>query len=446
MTSSSFGGGDWEVLDLDADPTPGDPDAISSVASGLLNEAQLAQERAQRLQSVADSSGDLAMQGDYAPQFQQVLSGLPGPPGDLADSYQRSAGALSGFADALAGAQGQSSAALERGTQADSMYRAALDEFCSVVPLEFSGTGTWRGLNEATATELAGPMADETENPELLDWAAEIGQYAGSAEDDRQAAVQMALDAAQQRSDAEQQCAQAIQDATPQGLPAGTPGDGGGSGGSGGSGGKGGEVGSGSGESWDSRADSPEVDAFISRAKAAEPEISRNMQDIKQNVPGSDLPGYDKFRLKTEDSLRRKISTDMLDNPNKSTDEVLSDIKDSVRYTLRMPADGYANDTNAAVDLLKAKGYENVSWKPSWESPGYKGINSAWRDPATGQVFEVQFHTADSFSAKMEAHPLYEQWRLPDTPQWLKDQLDQQQMEIFGRVPLPPGLSRIGRP
>jgi hypothetical protein len=225
MTSSSFDGGDWEVLDLDVNPTPGDPDAISSLASGLLNEAQLAQQRAARLQSVADSSSDLAMQGDYAQQFQRVLSSLPGPPGDLADSCQSSATALSAFADALADAQAQSSAALQQGMQADAAYQSALGEFCSVVPLEFSGTGVWRGLNEATATELAGPMADETENPELLDWAAQIGQYAGSAEDDRQAAIRMAVDAAQQRSQAEEQCAQLIQDATPQPLPAGTAGD-----------------------------------------------------------------------------------------------------------------------------------------------------------------------------------------------------------------------------
>jgi hypothetical protein len=117
------------------------------------------------------------------------------------------------FAGELDGIQSQAAEALQQGTDADAAYRSALDDFCSEVPLEFSGTGVWRGLNAATATELAQPMAEETENPELLDWAAEVGQYAGDAEDDRQAAIAAISDLVGDYQDSVGRCSQALQNA-----------------------------------------------------------------------------------------------------------------------------------------------------------------------------------------------------------------------------------------
>ena len=41
----------------------------------------------------------------------------------------------------------------------------------------------------------------------------------------------------------------------------------------------------------------------------------------------------------------------------------------------------------------------------------YKGINSQWIEPDSGQRFEVQFHTRISFEAKQLTHPAYERLR-----------------------------------
>ena len=41
-------------------------------------------------------------------------------------------------------------------------------------------------------------------------------------------------------------------------------------------------------------------------------------------------------------------------------------------------------------------------------SDQYKGINSQWIDPESGQRFEVQFHTRISFEAKQLTHDAYE--------------------------------------
>jgi hypothetical protein len=188
-----------------------------------------------------------------------------------------------------------------------------------------------------------------------------------------------------------------------------------------------------------------EIDSFIGRARDMEPKLTNDMADISESVPGSELAGLE-FRLKTEDSLQRKVATDLLENPNMSTKEVLSQVKDSVRYTMKIPDDGYVDGVNEAVSRLQANEYENVSWKNTWGSDGYQGINSAWRDSTSGQVFEVQFHTPNSFDAKMVTHDLYEQIRLPGTPPDVRDELIQQQSQIFAGIPIPPGLTLLRQP
>lgn len=127
-----------------------------------------------------------------------------------------------------------------------------------------------------------------------------------------------------------------------------------------------------------------EVDSFLNHTRDAEPKLTSDMEAISESVPGSELVGLE-FRLKGEDSLRRKVATDLLENPNMSTKEALSEIKDSVRYTMKIPDDRYVDGVNDAVSELRAKGYENMSWKNTWRSNGYKGINPARHDPASGQ-------------------------------------------------------------
>jgi hypothetical protein len=59
-----------------------------------------------------------------------------------------------------------------------------------------------------------------------------------------------------------------------------------------------------------------------------------------------------------------------------------------------------------------------VDRRNSWANEEYKGINSRWRVPNTGQLFEVQFHTQVSFEAKEETHWAYEKLRDPATTRW----------------------------
>ena len=190
-----------------------------------------------------------------------------------------------------------------------------------------------------------------------------------------------------------------------------------------------------------SSSDSAAVDAFLSRSAGHEPAITNDITDITKQIPGAKNEGLD-FRLKGGDSLKRKVATDMLDD-GKSASQALSGIKDSVRYTVSVDGANYRAGTEQAVQALQAKGYQPVTFKNTWDSPGYKGINSTWRDPATGQTFEVQFHTPQSFDAKMTTHQLYEEQRLPSTDPLRAAELQIQQSEIFSQVPIPAGAGSI---
>lgn len=187
------------------------------------------------------------------------------------------------------------------------------------------------------------------------------------------------------------------------------------------------------------------AERFIERSAANEPRITEHMRVIEGSIDHGRLEGLD-FRLKGEDSLKRKLATDMAEDINVAPDEALAGIRDSVRYTLEVPSGNYSHGVQHAVHQLQSQGFENIKFKNTWDESGYKGINSTWRDPATGQTFELQFHTPESFAAKMDAHELYEQQRLPGNSPERIEELQAQQREIFDRLDRPSGSAELHVP
>lgn len=188
------------------------------------------------------------------------------------------------------------------------------------------------------------------------------------------------------------------------------------------------------------------ADRFLQGAADAEPQITANMRRIVDDVGGR-LSGED-FRLKDTESFKGKFA-ELLDEGKangKSADELLAEMKDSVRYTYTFDKGDYLTGVRDARVALSDAGYTEAKWKPSWGEPGdYKGINSFWRTPDSAGTFEIQLHTPESFDAKMATHDLYDQTKgLPDGPE--KDALMAQQAEIFSNVPLPDGVPQPSAP
>ena len=106
------------------------------------------------------------------------------------------------------------------------------------------------------------------------------------------------------------------------------------------------------------------------------------------------------FRLKTKDSLSRKITNLFRDSRGYSPYSVeAAGISDAVRYTYIMDDTAtYAAQVQRVADNLISKGMTPVKWKNYWGGKYYKGINSNFR--YNGQVLEIQFHTPKSFILK----------------------------------------------
>jgi uncharacterized protein YukE len=233
MTSISLDAGDWEVVDYPGNPVPGDPDAVTVLVHQFFDQAGQASDRGSQLSSV-HSSNSGRMQGDYAASFEEILASLPEHSNALGDTYQSCGEALSRFATELDSIQSQAAEVLQQGMEADAVYRSVLTDFSSYVSVPVDPGGTWRGLNQESARELAMPLAEQyaaeaeaqTENPaayqeefdNVMNWAGEVGGAAGAAENDRLAAVSDIKDLVTEYQDSISRCSQALQNAT-SGLP-----------------------------------------------------------------------------------------------------------------------------------------------------------------------------------------------------------------------------------
>lgn len=191
------------------------------------------------------------------------------------------------------------------------------------------------------------------------------------------------------------------------------------------------------------------VDEYLESARNIEPVVTSDMAHIVSEHTGMRLEGLE-YRLKGEESMYRKVSSalgEALPGTRASVDDVLGQMKDSVRYTVVIPLDDYARGSVAVMEDLVEGGYRPYgTLKNSWGGEGYHGINSNWIEPSTGRVIEVQFHTDASLVAKTETHGLYELERLPGQSADTLEALRTQQNAIFDDVQVPTGAPDVDWP
>jgi len=165
--------------------------------------------------------------------------------------------------------------------------------------------------------------------------------------------------------------------------------------------------------------DAPEeIKPAYERACAAEPKITKDMEDATANTPGAHLEGLD-HRLKDGDSFARKAES-VADNKGMSLQDAADNMHDLNRYTQVSDGDHLVDNANNTLGALKDKGYNIDDVNSTWGNDGaYKGINCKLTSPE-GQPCELQFHTPESLATKEPMHELYEaQRQLPEgSPEW----------------------------
>jgi hypothetical protein len=154
---------------------------------------------------------------------------------------------------------------------------------------------------------------------------------------------------------------------------------------------------------------------------------------------GSLVPDTEKFALKGPDRFKEKLAKMMRTEPDRPASDLAAEIHDGIRYTYILGFDDYSSEVDEVRRLLDEEGYEQAAFKPSWSGDEYKGINSQWRDPASGHIFEVQFHTQDSWEAKQKTHAAYEKIESPETAAADRAKLREYQRDTSALVPVPPG-------
>jgi hypothetical protein len=169
--------------------------------------------------------------------------------------------------------------------------------------------------------------------------------------------------------------------------------------------------------------------------------ISPMMREIESRDSSRCLVGF-KHRLKDSDRIMEK-TVGRIEEKNRTPEEAVSLIPDAIRYTFEYNGKQYAQGVWEDIARLKEHGFELVKCKNFWSGEQYKGINSQWIEPGTGQRFEVQFHTRISFEAKQLTHGAYERLRSEGHDEFERMVLKAFQREVSAEVPSPPGATGI---
>jgi hypothetical protein len=195
----------------------------------------------------------------------------------------------------------------------------------------------------------------------------------------------------------------------------------------------------------------PDANAEVTRGCArirelGETVITPAMRRLEAEDPDRHLAGFD-HRLKGEERLKEKVADELEARPGLTAAQALSSVPDSVRFTFCYSRERYASGVRADLTRLHAEGFELAKpLRNLWPSDQYMGINTQWREPGTGQRFEVQFHTQASFEAKQLSHGAYERIRNPQTPEPELEELRDFQRQVCGKIPIPPGATEIDDP
>lgn len=189
-------------------------------------------------------------------------------------------------------------------------------------------------------------------------------------------------------------------------------------------------------------ADNNRVEAACDRIAELEREkITSAMREVESQDPDRHLVGL-KNCLKDHDRIKEK-AWDKKKEFGYSLEQAVSAVSDTIRFTFQYPEARYTQGVWADIGRLNEQGFEQRTRKNFWSDEQYKGINSEWIEPESGQRFEVQFHIRISFEAKELTHKAYERLRTKTADKFEELVLEAFQRKVSAEVPVPPGATDI---
>lgn len=176
-----------------------------------------------------------------------------------------------------------------------------------------------------------------------------------------------------------------------------------------------------------------EAKQLRARAEKIEPAVTKLMTDLVAQS-GGELAGLEQ-RLKSTDSLARKIDADANKEFGGDKKAAATSISDSIRYTMVVPEGSYTEGLQQTVKTLEAAGFQ-LRTKNFWQ-PGdpYDGTNI--KATKNGLAVELQVHTPKSLAVKEgELHTIYEAYRTSPDNAFRRASWDKM-VEIAKSIPKP---------
>jgi len=188
--------------------------------------------------------------------------------------------------------------------------------------------------------------------------------------------------------------------------------------------------------------DNSRVEAACDRIVELEREkITPALRAVESQDPDRHLVGFDD-RRKGRDRIKEKVC-DTVKERGRSLEDAVSLVPDAIRCTFQYRESRYTEGVWTDITRLKDQGFELEKIKNCWSKEEYKGINSQWIEPESGQRFEVQFHTRISFEAKQLTHDAYKLLRTHQVDRFEELVLDAFQKMVASDVPVPPGAADV---
>ncbi|MFC8200387.1 putative T7SS-secreted protein [Streptomyces sp. NPDC057298] len=190
----SYRPADWHILDLDKDPTPGDPQRVRKLAGSLHDFADDVGTVLRNVKAMANEDAVLAWAGKTAEVFTAEFEDVPGKLKKLKKSYDLAGDALASYWPDLEDAQTKADKALRDG-------RAARDDL-STATTALAGANDWVRTT-AEKTDSYDPDKNPGSNVPKPD-EAEVRRATRNAQhaQEKQASAQRNVDAAQNALDA----------------------------------------------------------------------------------------------------------------------------------------------------------------------------------------------------------------------------------------------------
>ncbi|MDT0268762.1 DUF6531 domain-containing protein [Streptomyces sp. DSM 44915] len=215
---------DWSPVDMDRDPTPGEPDEVRELADELRDFADDVGDALGRIRGMAGERAMLDWAGLSADAFRREFDGVPGNLTKLEESYSLCSQALQTYWPKLQTAQGMADRALDRAVAAQADLASAQSALGDATDwVGRAGEESERLQREGERDDVEPPdeadVRAATRDQQAAEAAAGAAQgRVNDAEERLSAARQLALDAQGMREDAARECARDIEEASDAGI------------------------------------------------------------------------------------------------------------------------------------------------------------------------------------------------------------------------------------